>query len=61
VFVAAGAMALSWVLLVAGLVFVEKLLPLGEWTARLIGAALIGVGLLVLIDPGLAMALRGMS
>jgi predicted metal-binding membrane protein len=58
VLVAAGAMALQWVLLIAAVVFVEKLLPRGEWTARLVGAALILLGVAVAVHPELAMALR---
>ena len=61
VLVTAGAMALPWVLLIAVLVFVEKILPHGEWTARIIGGALILLGLLVAIQPHLAMVLRGPS
>jgi predicted metal-binding membrane protein len=34
ILVAAGAMSLPWVLLIAAVVFAEKLLPRGEWTAR---------------------------
>ena len=59
VLVAAGAMALQWVLLIAALVFVEKLLPRGELTARLIGSALILLGLLVVIQPSLMTTLPG--
>jgi predicted metal-binding membrane protein len=54
VLVAAGAMALHWVLLITVLVFAEKLFPHGEWTARAIGTALIVVGALVIVRPGLA-------
>jgi predicted metal-binding membrane protein len=35
VLVVAGAMALQWMLLISAVVFAEKLLPRGEWTARL--------------------------
>jgi predicted metal-binding membrane protein len=59
VLVAAGAMSLPWVLLIAALVFVEKVLPRGEWTARAIGVGLCGLGLLVAVRPDLAMMLRG--
>jgi predicted metal-binding membrane protein len=59
VLVAAGAMALQWVLLIAVLVFVEKLLPRGEWTARLIGGALILLGLFVVVQPGVMTTLPG--
>ena len=59
VLVAAGAMSLPWVLLIAALVFVEKVLPHGEWTARVIGGGLIVLGLLIALRPDLAMMLRG--
>jgi predicted metal-binding membrane protein len=59
VLVAAGAMALRWVLLIAVLVFVEKVSPRGEWTARMIGAALVVLALLVVVQPGLITTLPG--
>jgi predicted metal-binding membrane protein len=59
VLVAAGAMGLAWVLLIAVAVAAEKLLPGGEWTARAIGVVLVALGLLVAVDPGLALTLRG--
>jgi predicted metal-binding membrane protein len=58
VLVAAGAMGLSWVLLIAVVVAAEKLLPYGEWIARLTGVTLILLGVAVAIRPHLAMALR---
>ena len=61
VLVAAGAMALHWVLLIAALVTAEKLLPLGEWTARIIGVALLLLGVLIAVQPGLAAVLRGQT
>jgi predicted metal-binding membrane protein len=61
VLVAAGAMGLQWVLLLAVVVFAEKLLPRGDWTARAVGAALLALGLAVLAWPGLAALLRGQS
>lgn len=61
VLVAAGAMALHWVLLIAALVFAEKLLPRGGWTARMVGVALIVLGLLVVAQPGLTTVLRGQT
>ena len=59
VLVAAGAMALHWVLLIAAAVFAEKILPLGEWTSRIVGVALIALGILVAVHPVLAVSLRG--
>jgi predicted metal-binding membrane protein len=57
VLVAAGAMALHWVLLIAVAVFIEKVLPRGEWTARVLGSALILLGVLVGIHPALVNSL----
>lgn len=59
VLVTAGAMSLPWVLLIAAVVFVEKLLPRGQITARLVGVALILLGVAVVVRPDLAVALRG--
>ncbi len=61
VLVVAGAMALRWVLVIAALVLAEKLLPHGKWTARLVGVALLALGLLVALNPGLANVLRGQT
>jgi len=61
VLVAAGSMGLAWVLLIAAIVFAEKLVPRGEWTARLVGAALVVLGMVVVVRPDLAAALRGQA
>jgi len=61
VLVAAGAMALNWVLLIAAVVFVEKLLPRGEWSVRIVGGMLIVLGLAVVARPELAMVLHSSS
>ncbi len=58
ILVAAGAMSIAWVVLIAFLVFAEKVLPHGWRTARLIGVGLIALGLSVALHPGLAGALR---
>jgi len=58
VLVAAGAMGLAWVLLIAAVVAAEKLLPRGEWIARLTGVALALLGLGIAARPGLATVLR---
>lgn len=58
VLVAAGAMGLAWVLLIGALVTIEKLVPFGEWIARLAGIALVALGLAVAFRPELAMLLR---
>ncbi|MCC6174147.1 MAG: DUF2182 domain-containing protein [Chloroflexi bacterium] len=58
VLVAAGAMGLHWVLLIAVVVAAEKLAPWGWWVARFAGAALVALGLLVAIQPGMYAILR---
>jgi predicted metal-binding membrane protein len=59
VLVAAGAMGLHWVLLIAALVAAEKLAPGGVVVARLAGVALLVLGLLLAVNPGITAALRG--
>jgi predicted metal-binding membrane protein len=61
VLVAAGAMSLSWALLIAVVVFAEKVLPLGVWTARVAGVALLLLGVFVVAEPALAATLRSWS
>jgi predicted metal-binding membrane protein len=61
VLIAAGAMALHWVLLIAAIVFIEKLLPHGERTAWIVGGVLVLLGVAVALYPDLAMALHPMS
>ena len=59
VLVAAGAMGLPWVLLITAVVAAEKLLPGGEWIARVSGGALAILGVVVAVCPDLVVALRG--
>jgi predicted metal-binding membrane protein len=59
ILVAAGAMSLPWVLGIAAIVFAEKLLPRGEWTARVVGVVLVVTGVAVALRPELALTLRG--
>jgi predicted metal-binding membrane protein len=58
VLVAAGAMALNWVLLIAALVFAEKILPFGDRSTVVSGALLIALGVAIALNPDLAMLLR---
>ena len=58
VLVVAGAMGLAWVALIAVLVFAEKLLPIGQWPARLTGTALIDLGILVAVRPEIVPLIR---
>lgn len=59
VLVAAGAMGVAWVLLVALVVFAEKLLPGGRRLAAATGLVLLGLGALVALRPDIAAVLRG--
>jgi predicted metal-binding membrane protein len=59
VLVAAGAMSLPWVLLIASIVFVEKLLPRGELFGRVVGVGFVILGLVIAVEPELAAMLRG--
>jgi predicted metal-binding membrane protein len=47
ILVAAGAMSLAWMLLLTLVVFVEKVLPQGDWSATAVGVAFAALGLLV--------------
>jgi predicted metal-binding membrane protein len=58
VLVVAGAMGLAWVVLIALAVFVEKLLPRGQWAPRMIGVLLLALGVLVALQPGVALLVR---
>jgi predicted metal-binding membrane protein len=58
VLVVAGAMGLAWVALIALVVAAEKLLPRGQWAARATGLLLLGLGLLILYRPDVAMLVR---
>ena len=58
VLVVAGAMGLPWVLAIAAVVAAEKLLPRGEWIARVTGVVLILLGVAVAWRPDLVMVLR---
>jgi predicted metal-binding membrane protein len=59
VLVAAGAMGLTWVLLIAAMVAAEKLLQGGEWMARATGGAFLLLGVAAVWRPDLVTALRG--
>ncbi len=59
VLVIAGAMSLLWVVLIALIVFVEKLMPFGERSAQVTGAGLGLLATFVAVHPDLSMLLRG--
>lgn len=59
VLVGVGAMSLPWVITIAALVFVEKLVPRRFRAARVVGVALLLLGAAVLIRPTLAVTMRG--
>lgn len=49
---ALGVMSVTWMAVVAGLVFVEKVLPRGAWTARAVGVLIVAAGIWVAVAPG---------
>ena len=58
VLVAAGAMGLAWTLLVAALVFMEKVVPGGDGASRFIGAALVLLGAVVAVHSSVLHQIR---
>jgi predicted metal-binding membrane protein len=52
ILVSLGVMNLAVMGTITAVVFAEKTLPLGEWTARAVGAGLMAYGALVLVFPG---------
>jgi predicted metal-binding membrane protein len=58
VLVAAGAMGLAWVVVIALVVFAEKILARGQWAAWATGSVLLALGVLVALQPDLAMLVR---
>jgi predicted metal-binding membrane protein len=59
VLVAAGAMGLAWVLLIALVIAAEKLISQSRWPVLITGSALLGLAILIAIQPGVALVLRG--
>ena len=49
---AVGVMSITWMLVVAAIVFGEKVLPIGEQLARAVALLLIGLGIWVALAPG---------
>jgi predicted metal-binding membrane protein len=49
---ALGVMSLFWMVVVAGVIFVEKVFPNGLRLSRIVGVALIALGLWVAVSPG---------
>jgi predicted metal-binding membrane protein len=58
VLVVAGAMSLLWVVVIALIVFIEKLMPFGERGAQLSGAGLALLAVLVALHPNVSVLLR---
>ena len=49
---AVGVMSITWMVLVAAIVFAEKVLPIGEQVAKVIAVVLIALGIWVALAPG---------
>ena len=48
---AVGVMSITWMLVVAGVIFAEKVLPVGERVAQVIAVALVAAGIWVAVSP----------
>ena len=51
VLIAFGTMQLAWMLILALLILLEKIAPFGEQLARVTGAALLVLGVALLVHP----------
>jgi predicted metal-binding membrane protein len=51
ILIALGTMQLVWMIALAGLIFVEKVSPIGEQIARLTAGAFIALGVLLIVHP----------
>ena len=49
---AVGVMSITWMVVIAAIVFAEKVLPIGEQFARALAVVLIGLGVWVALAPG---------
>jgi predicted metal-binding membrane protein len=49
---AVGVMSIAWMVIIAALIFVEKVLPRGERLTWIIGAVLVGLAIWVTVSPG---------
>jgi predicted metal-binding membrane protein len=49
---AVGVMSITWMVVVAAIVFGEKVLPIGEQLARAVAVLLIVLGIVVALAPG---------
>ena len=49
---AVGVMSITWMVVLAAIVFAEKVLPVGERASRALAVVLIAFGAWVAVDPG---------
>jgi predicted metal-binding membrane protein len=48
---ALGVMSVTWMVAIGALIFAEKVLPAGEWFARVVAVALVAAGIWVAVSP----------
>lgn len=48
---ALGVMSVTWMVVIGALIFAEKVLPAGEWFARVVAVALVAAGMWVVVSP----------
>jgi predicted metal-binding membrane protein len=51
ILVALGTMQLAWMIILAALIFVEKVTPIGERFARVAAAAFVVLGAILVVHP----------
>jgi len=52
ILIALGTMQLTWMIILAALIFVEKVTPIGDQFARLVSVAFVILGIVLVVDPG---------
>ena len=49
---AVGVMSLFWMVLIASVIFAEKLVPTGERLSHVVGLAFVALGMWIAVSPG---------
>ena len=48
---ALGVMSVTWMVVIGALIFAEKVLPAGEWFARVVAVVLVAAGIWIAVSP----------
>jgi predicted metal-binding membrane protein len=55
---ALGVMSVTWMVVIGALIFAEKVLPAGEWFARVVAVVLVAAGIWIAVSPSTFPGLR---